>query len=266
MELVDIGFNFTSNAFRDDEADVIQRAHQFKVNRFILTGSDVADSLAALKLTKRYSRMHSTAGVHPHLAKNWTQDTLQELKKIANEENVVAIGEAGLDYNRNYSTPEEQKYAYQAQLELAADLKMPIFLHERDAHDDFTKMLAMNNEDIPNVVVHCFTGTEEELEKYLELDCYIGITGWICDERRGTHLHSLINRIPGNRLMVESDAPYLLPRDLPRNSNYPKPKGRRNEPAYLLHIIETIARCRGESVEQIARQTTQNAKEFFSIT
>lgn len=265
MELVDIGFNLTSKSFRDDEADVIKRANLQGVKQFILTGSDIEASEAALALSKKYPGMYTTVGIHPHLAKNWNADTLKKIRDLAKHKNVVAIGEAGLDYNRNYSSPAQQKVAYKAQLELASELAMPIFLHERDAHDDFVKLLTQLRQAIPKIVVHCFTGSAKELERYLELDCHIGITGWICDERRGKHLHALVERIPENRLMIETDAPYLLPRDLPKNSKYPKPKGRRNEPAYLPHILQTVAKCRGASLEQTARQTTLNAKEFFSI-
>jgi len=202
--------------------------------------------------------------VHPHLAKQWQDDSYTELKALAENNKVAAIGEAGLDYNRNYSTPEQQRNAFEAQLKLAAELGMPIFLHERDAHENFARILSDYRDKLSKVVVHCFTGSAEQLEKYLDLDCHIGITGWICDERRGQHLHDSIKHIPANRLMIETDAPYLLPRDLPKDK-YPKPDGRRNEPAYLPHILATVAKCRNQSVEQTAAETTLTAKEFFSI-
>ena len=265
MELVDICFNFTNSAFREDEAEVIQRANKEGVNYFILTGSNVDDSEYALKLSTQYDGMWSTAGVHPHLSKEWTDETLHQLKKLAAHENVVAIGEAGLDFNRNYSSPAVQKIAFEAQLKLAAELDMPVFLHERDAFKDFAKFLTQFRDQLKDVVVHCFTGTAEHLDCYIDLDCHIGITGWICDERRGHHLHKIVNRIPINRLMIETDSPYLLPRDLPSESSLPKPKSRRNEPAYLRHILTTIANCRKSSVEQIAMETTKTAKRFFSI-
>lgn len=265
MELVDICFNLTSSAFRDDEVEVIKRANQAGVNHFILTGSNVRDSEYALQLSTQYSGTSSTAGVHPHLAKQWNDKTLAQLRKLAAHNNVVAIGEAGLDYNRNYSSPAKQKIAFQAQLELAAELAMPILLHERDAHQDFAQLLSQYREQLNKVVVHCFTGTAEQLDCYIDLDCHIGITGWICDERRGQRLHKIVQRIPADRLMIETDAPYLLPRDLPAEPAFSKPKGRRNEPAYLPHILGTVAKCREASMEQTAIETTQTAKEFFSI-
>ncbi len=266
MQLVDIGFNFTSSAFREDEADVVERAKKAGVTQFILTGSSAKESEYALQLTEKYAGMFSTSGVHPHLAKEWDKETIWQLRKIAAHEHVVAIGETGLDYNRNFSSPNEQKLAFQSQLELAVELKMPIFLHQRDAHDDFMLLLKQYRQRLSKVVVHCFTGNEEELNHYLELDCHIGITGWICDERRGQHLHETIKLIPNNRLMIETDAPYLLPRDLPKDGSLPSAKGRRNEPAFLPHILATVAKCRDTSVEQTAEETTLTAKEFFSIS
>ncbi len=265
MELVDIGFNFTSSAFRKDADEVIERAKQAGVKHFVLTGSDVEESEHAIRLASQYEGMVSTAGVHPHLAKQWQDDSYAKLKQLAEHKNVAAIGEAGLDYNRNYSTPEQQRFAFEKQLALAAELVMPIFLHERDAHEDFIKILSKYRHQLNKVVVHCFTGSAKELDTYIDLDCHIGITGWICDERRGHHLHDSIKKIPANRLMIETDAPYLLPRNLPKN-HYPRPDGRRNEPAYLPHILSTIAKCRSTSVEQTAQETTQTAKEFFSIS
>jgi TatD DNase family protein len=264
MKLVDIGFNFTSSAFHKDADKVIERAKQAGVEHFVIIGSDVKESEQAAELAAKYKGMVSTAGVHPHLAKTWQENSYSRLKKLTDCKQVVAIGEAGLDYNRNYSTPEQQRSAYEAQLKLATELNMPIFLHERDAHEDFAKILATYRNQLSKVVVHCFTGSNEELDTYIDLDCHIGITGWICDERRGHHLHDSIKNIPANRLMIETDAPYLLPRDLPKDI-YPKPDGRRNEPAYLPHILSTVAKCRNVSVEQTAQETTQTAKDFFSI-
>lgn len=263
MELVDIGFNFTSSAFRKDADDVVSRAKEAGVENFVLTGSDIEESKFAIELTQQYTGMVSTAGMHPHHAKQWQSESYSQLKALAEHQHVVAIGEAGLDYNRNFSTPEQQRLAFEAQLELASELDMPVFLHERDAHEDFAKILSQHRNNLSKVVVHCFTGTENELDVYIQMDCHIGITGWICDERRGQHLHESIKKIPTNRLMIETDAPYLLPRDLP--DSYVKPDGRRNEPAYLPHILETVAKCRGQSAEQTATETTLTAKEFFSI-
>lgn len=265
MELVDICFNLTSDTFRNDESQVMERARHAGVRYFVIPGSSVPDSEHAVRLCEQYEGTCATAGIHPHLAKEFSDESLDQLRKIAAHEKVTAIGEAGLDYNRNYSSPAQQKTAFQAQLELAVELALPVFLHQRDAHADFARLLARVRDRLTRVVTHCFTGTASELDCYMDLDCHIGITGWICDERRGQHLHEIIQRIPANRLMIETDAPYLLPRNLPADAAIPKPKGRRNEPAYLPHILRTVANCRGISEVQAARETTRTARDFFSI-
>jgi TatD DNase family protein len=170
----------------------------------------------------------------------------------------VAIGECGLDYNRNYSPHPAQEKWFVAQLELAAELGKPLFLHSRDAHPRFAEIL--RNLRVGKAVAHCFTGEGPELRAYLELGLYIGITGWICDERRGAHLRPLVKEIPADRLLVETDAPYLTPRDL-----RPQPKARRNEPAFLPHILRAVAQARGEAPEALAAQTTRNARALFGL-
>ncbi|NIR32153.1 MAG: hydrolase TatD, partial [Gammaproteobacteria bacterium] len=173
---------------------------------------------------------------------------------------LVAIGETGLDFNRDFSPRPVQRDLFERQLQLAAELGLPVFAHERDAHGAFVEILRPLRGELKAIVVHCFTGTAEELDAYLELDCHIGITGWICDERRGHHLHDFLERIPHERLMVETDAPYLLPRDLD-----PRPRTRRNEPMYLAHIVDTLGRIRGEDPAVLATRTTATARRFFDF-
>jgi TatD DNase family protein len=174
---------------------------------------------------------------------------------------VVAIGECGLDYNRDFSPRNLQDRWFAEQLQLACELKMPLFLHERDAHQRFVEILSRFSGQLPKAVVHCFTGTSTELDTYLAMDCYIGITGWICDERRGKHLRGLVSRIPLNRLMLETDAPFLTPRDMK-----PQPPNSRNEPAYLPHILRTVAKAIGKSSEEVGVETTNTAIEFFGLS
>ena len=171
-----------------------------------------------------------------------------------------AIGETGLDFNRNYSPHPAQETAFVQQMMLAAELQLPLFCHQRDAHDHFIALLRQYRQKIPRVVVHCFTDSREALIEYLDLDCYIGITGWICDERRGLELRELVKLIPADRLLLETDAPYLLPRNLT-----PKPASRVNEPAYLPHILEDVARCQQRSPADLARDCLQNSRTFFCI-
>ncbi len=259
--LIDICFNFTHSSFRHDEAEVLARAVDAGVETLIVTGSAVEESRQCLALAERYpEHLWATAGVHPHHASEWDQTSAAAIRQLAANSRVVAIGECGLDYNRNYSTPEQQRYAFERQLELAAELRLPAFMHERDAHDDFLEIVMRWRADLPAAVIHCFTGEETQLEAYLALDLHVGITGWICDERRGHHLHEFVDRIPDDRLMIETDAPYLLPRDLS-----PKPRDRRNEPAYLPHICRTVARLRGVSPATLAARTRQTASSFFGL-
>jgi TatD DNase family protein len=183
-----------------------------------------------------------------------------ELEKIAKEDCVVAIGECGLDYNRNFSPQDLQRKWFEAQVQLADRLDMPLFLHEREAHEDLYKILKKHDEIASKSVVHCFTGTKHEAQNYIDLGCYIGVTGWICDMKRGRDLQEAVSVIPPEKLMIETDAPFLIPKNFDK-----KPKKNRNEPKYLPHILETIALCMGMDVEELALQVTSNTKEFFKI-
>ena len=262
LDLIDIGSNLTHDSFNPDRDAVMARALQAGVRRQIVTGADLASSHQAAALAARnVARMWSTAGVHPHHAQSFAASQRADLIELLRLEQVVAVGECGLDYFRNLSPPDAQRQAFIAQLEIAAQVRKPVFLHQRDAHDDFTAILRDFAGRLHGGVAHCFTGGETELEAYLALGLYIGITGWACDERRGLELRNSVPRIPLDKLLIETDAPYLLPRDL-----HPKPKSRRNEPGYLPHIAATVARLRGESLESIGAATTRNAVALFALT
>jgi TatD DNase family protein len=201
----------------------------------------------------------STAGVHPHYADGFAPPQREAFLELLNSSKVVAVGECGLDYFRNLSAPDSQRAAFSAQLELAVACAKPVFLHQRDAHADFLAVLREFAGALQGGVAHCFTGGPAELEDYLELGLSIGVTGWVCDERRGQALRDAVPRIPAKRLMIETDAPYLLPRDL--NAG----KSRRNEPANLPHIAAAIAKLRGETLESLAKSTSANAATFFGL-
>ncbi len=259
--MIDIGLNLSHESFASDLDAVIQRAVVAGVSQGILTGATEQGSKDAYELTQKYPDLfYSTAGVHPHYSSEYTSDVHKTIEELIENDNVVAVGECGLDFNRNFSTPSEQEYAFRQQLEIAKNSQLPVFLHQRDAHDLFLEVLKDNINEISGGVAHCFTGTKEQMKDYLDLGLYIGITGWICDERRGQDLQEAIKFLPIDRLLIETDAPYLLPRDLK-----PKPKSRRNEPMYLGHVLETIARLRNEKVETLAQLTIQNTKRLFSI-
>ncbi len=259
--MIDIGLNLSHESFASDLDAVIQRAVVAGVSQGILTGATEQGSKDAYELTQKYPDLfYSTAGVHPHYSSEYTSDVHKTIEELIENDNVVAVGECGLDFNRNFSTPSEQEHAFRQQLEIAKNSQLPVFLHQRDAHDLFLEVLKDNINEISGGVAHCFTGTKEQMKDYLDLGLYIGITGWICDERRGQDLQEAIKFLPIDRLLIETDAPYLLPRDLK-----PKPKSRRNEPMYLGHVLETIARLRNEKIENLAQLTIQNTKRLFSI-
>ena len=253
MQLVDIGANLTHPAFRDDLPQVLERARDAGVAAIIATGTTPEETRKALELG-----FFTTAGVHPHHARDCDSTTIASLRELAKHPHVVAIGECGLDFNRNYSPHPDQEKWFIAQAELALELKKPLFLHSRDAHPRFADLLKEYR--IQTAVAHCFTGAREELHAYLELGLHIGITGWICDERRGRHLVELVREIPRERLLLETDAPYLTPRDM-----QPQPKARRNEPAFLPHILKAVAAALGRPAEEVALETARNARQLFSL-
>jgi TatD DNase family protein len=261
MELIDIGSNLSHESFHDDLGAVLDRAAAAGVRRQIVTGTSLAATRAALRLHAAHPTvLFATAGIHPHHAAEVTGELMQQLAALAADPAVVAIGECGLDYYRNFSPREAQLEAFRLQLELAAQTGKPVFLHQRDAHADFLAVLREYRAALSGAVAHCFTGQAQELDDYLELDLAIGITGWICDERRGLHLQQLVGRIPASHLMLETDSPYLLPRSL-----RPKPRGRRNEPAFLVEVARVVADARGESLAQCAAATTRTAAGFFRL-
>jgi TatD DNase family protein len=261
-EYIDIGVNLTGSSFRNDLDDVLQRAQTYGVGQMIVTGTDIDHSKAAIELCKKYpEQLYSTAGVHPHHADDYTQLTQQQLRDLSHYDSVVAIGECGLDFNRNFSTPDNQRGAFESQLELAVDVGLPVFLHQRDAHEDFLRIITRYRSELNKLVAHCFTGTAKEVTDCLGLDMYIGITGWICDERRGKDLQLAVKEIPLNRILLETDAPYLLPRDLDE-----KPvQSRRNEPCFLPHVCKAVAVHMNVDVEELKAAVLENTKQFFGI-
>jgi len=259
--LIDIGANLTHASFADDLDAVLGRAAAAGVSRIVVTGSSDQGNIDAAELAADWpGRLFATAGVHPHHASEYTDASDELIRSLALRESVVAIGECGLDYYRNYSPRAAQLEAFRSQLEIAADTGLPVFLHQRDAHDDFVAVLEPELSKISRAVAHCFTGEGKSLREYLAMGLWIGITGWICDERRGAHLKELVAEIPDDRLLIETDAPYLLPRTLTS-----KPASRRNEPAYLAEVLRVLADARGQSEQHVAAVTTANAMRFFNL-
>jgi len=260
-QLIDIGINLMHKSYNADRDQVVQRAADAGVTPLVITGSAERSSQEASAYASKFpGKLYSTAGVHPHDAKSCTPKTLDLLRSLASRPEVVAIGECGLDYNRDFSPRPVQDQWFEEQVKLAVELGLPLFLHERDAHPKFIEILGKYKANLPKAVVHCFTGNQYELDRYLRMGMYIGITGWICDERRGTHLRDLVKKIPLNRLMLETDGPFLTPRDM-----RPQPKEGRNEPVFLPHILNAVARATGKPPEEVAAATTTTTKEFFGI-
>lgn len=260
--LIDIGANLAHDSFDDDRDEVLQRAAASGVTRMIVTGSSMQSNRDAVSLAAAHPGvLYATAGVHPHHASDYDANSSARIHELANDGKVVAIGECGLDYFRNFSPRDAQLTAFQSQLDIAADTGLPVFLHQRDAHDDFVEVLEPMLPKLSRAVAHCFTGEHESLREYLAMGLYIGVTGWICDERRGAHLKEIVSAIPDDRLMIETDAPYLLPRTI-----QPKPKTRRNEPMHLVEVLHIVAGARDQSEEHVAAITTQNAQHFFGLT
>ena len=260
IECIDIGANLTNQKFKTDLDDVLANSRAAGVSKIVLTGTCEKSSVAAAKLARdNKGFLVSTAGIHPHDASSFDEIKTNELlKSLLAQPQVVAVGECGLDFNRDFSPRDQQRSCFVAQLELAAKTGLPLFLHERDAFDEFYATMAAARDRVSRGVVHCFTGSEKNAKAYLDLDLHIGITGWICDERRGAHLRDVVKKIPANRLMIETDCPYLAPRDY-------RPRIKRNEPKYLPHILQTIAECRGEDPAELGAQILETSIQFFDI-
>lgn len=261
LGLVDIGANLTHSSFEHDFLAVIAEAQAASVQHILLTGTDLETSQTSCDLAQRYPQLFSsTAGFHPHVSQQVTTEHLAAIGKLVAQDKVVAVGETGLDFNRNFSEPDSQLTVFEAHLQIASRVSKPLFLHQREAHKPFFERLSAYRDELAGGVVHCFTDSRSALRDYLDLDMHIGITGWVCDERRGKDLQDIVSYIPQEKLLIETDAPYLLPRTL-----RPKPKTRRNEPKYLTEVLRVLAECRGEDMFKLADATASNARRLFAL-
>ena len=268
--LIDIGANLLHAQFDPDRINVLTRARTAGIERLIITATNLeaaADSLnflTTLQTRRDVPRLYTTVGIHPHDAAKATPDWQLRINTLAEHSAVVAIGETGLDFNRNFSPADIQRDVFAGHIDIANETDRPLFVHDRESHGEVLRMLKAREVRPQNVVIHCFTGTAQELDDYLTAGYWIGITGWVCDRRRGQSLRDLVPRIPLNRLLIETDAPFLLPHDLPGDVMHP-PVGRRNEPAYLKHIAATLADLLQVSRPTLSKQTTTNAVTFFRL-
>ena len=267
MKLIDIGVNILNPTYDKDRGEIISLAREAGVSPLIISSSTEGECIKAALYAEKYNAeepgsLYIKAGVHPHETRNCNNNTLDCLRDLIKEkgELIKAIGECGLDYNRDFSPRDIQRKWFRKQAELASEFSLPLFIHERDAHDDLIIILNDHISSVPAVVIHCFTGNRDQLERYLSLGFYIGITGWISDPKRGKELRELVKIIPSDRLMIESDGPYLLPGNIPF-----KVKNKRNEPKFLPYILDTIAELLGKDNEVLAGETYKNSLRFFGI-
>ena len=262
MSWCDIGVNFTDK--RLIFGPVFERALAADISHIIITGTNLDKSQQAIQLAQQYpNHLWTTAGVHPHDASQFTTQTIDDLRTFAKSTRVVAIGECGLDFNRNFSTPEQQCFAFEQQLKLACELSLPVFLHERDAFEVQIELLTKYRKDLHGGVVHCFTGDIEQMKRYLDLGLYIGITGWICDLKRGQALRHAVKSLPLDRILLETDAPYLRPKGLANNR---KVDNGNNEPAYLPYIAGEVAGLMETNIKVLQLASQVNTQALFNIS
>lgn len=259
--MIDIGVNFINKQFKGKQEPVIKNAKEVGVTHIIATGTSMSNSIQSIEFAKKSGGyVTTTVGVHPHNAKELKSNEYNKLKEMCLEEVVVAVGECGLDYDRNFSSKEDQIRAFKMQLDIAREIQKPLFLHEREAVEDFVKIMSEYSDLIPKSVVHCFTGDKETLQRYLDLGFMIGITGWICDDVRGGKLQEAIKTCPLDRLMIETDSPFLKPKNI-----LPKTNSRTNEPKNLPYVARKIAELKNIEVNEVIQATKSNTECFFKI-
>ncbi|GAA5095205.1 TatD family hydrolase [Chryseobacterium ginsengisoli] len=257
---IDIGINLTNKQFNNEHEEIVNRALDNGVEQMILTGTSVRGSKEAAEIAEDYPEiLFSTAGIHPHDAKSFNNESINELRKLLKQDHVVSVGECGLDFDRDFSPRPVQERCYRAQLELSIEVNKPLFLHERSAFKRFNEITDEYLSKLPKAVVHCFTGTLNEAKTYLDKGFYFGFTGAISDDKRFKHLEDVIKYVPLDRMMIETDAPFMLPKNMPRMQN------RRNEPSFLPYVAQTIANLKKIGISEVADETTEVTRKFFRI-
>ena len=252
----DIGVNLFCKQFPNPE-QIINEALQSGVT-CILTGTDPKENRQIDTFINNY-QAYGTVGIHPHNADSTKDKDYLEIENIAKTNNkIVAIGECGLDFDRMFSTKENQIKCFEKQIEIAETLNIPLFLHERNAVEDFIKVLSHHKEICKKSIVHCFTGNAETLKKYLSMGCYIGITGWICDSRRAKDLRQAVRYIPIDKIMIETDSPFLTPKNIQGLS-------KTNYPQNVKYVAKELAMHMGVPENILISKAKENTEHFFSI-
>jgi TatD DNase family protein len=254
----DTGVNLLDPRF--DLHKVLQESYVDNLTDLLIIASDIDESTRGLALASSGPiegiALHASAGVHPHHADATNSDSWTKLKQLLADKNVRAVGECGLDFNRNFSTQTNQIRAFDAQLQIAVEYQKGVYLHERDAFEQQCKMLLPVHDKLPFLVAHCFTGNEAQMQRYLSFGCYIGITGWVCDDKRGHDLQQAVASLPLDRLLLETDAPYLFPKTV-------RPRAKQNSPKYIYAIAEKVAQIKNVSVQEIQQAAYYNACKLF---
>ncbi len=261
MSIVDTHAHLDAAEFDTDRAAMIDRARDAGVGTIVTVGMGLESCRQSIALAEKDPGILVVAGFHPHQADSVTREDVTALAGLAQHPKVVAIGEIGLDFHRNYSAPDRQYEALRWQLELVTELDLPMVIHCRDAHKEMLDTLREWRANLgasltsPPGIIHCFMGDTETAQQYLELGFYLSLGAYI-GYPASRYAHDTIRSIPSDRLLVETDCPYLAPQNL---------RSKRNEPAYVVETIAELARIRGESVEKVARDTTQNAQRLFGV-
>ena len=259
MDLFDSHCHLDDPAFEADRKGVFERMRAAGVRRMMTVGTTLDTSLRALTLARQEEGAVASVGVHPHDVHTCTDEILDQLMTLARDPIVRAWGETGLDFNRMYSPRDEQERWFVRQLEAAAESGLPMIFHERDSGGRFLELLATCPPPPGAAVVHCFSGSRAELKRYLDLGYYIGITGIVTLKERGEPLRRLLPEIPRDRIVVETDAPYLTPEPHRR-------RHRRNEPGFVPAVLQRVAQVRGEDPEDLARVVFANTCGLYRIT
>ena len=258
MKIFDSHCHLDDRSFEPDFQDVLQRAAAAQVHRMLCVGIDRRTSVQAVALANTHAGLFASVGIHPHDAQSCTHAILTDLESLAGDPKVVAWGEIGLDFNRMYSPRKDQEKWLIRQLEIADSLDMPLIFHERDSQGRLLEILEKTPSNSRSAVVHCFSGTAVELARYMEMGFYIGITGIVTHKKRGEPLRQMITTIPADRLLVETDAPYLTP--TPQRNKF-----RRNEPAFVREVLLKVAAVRGEDPEALAEQIWYNPCQLYRL-
>ena len=258
MKIFDSHCHLDDRSYKRDINNVLERAQSAGVNRMMTIGINKRTSEIAVSLAQSHDRIYASVGVHPHDVENCNEAILEELVELAKNKEVRAWGEIGLDFNRMYSPRDDQEKWFRRQLEIAGRLDLPMIFHERDSNGRFLEMLKNNCSATINGVVHCFSGTFEELRRYLELGLHIGITGILTMKSRGAQLREMVSTIPANRLLVETDAPYLTPS--PERNRH-----KRNEPAFVKSVLLKLADVRGIDPEELSEVVWENTCKLYNI-